>query len=120
MHARSALPRMREGRDSMSCRYATKRLFPTSELAQAGAQDIRAKVESAGRIFQTLYPYKCPDDAGHWHLSHYPQGFATCSWCQRRAEAWYGGKFWVMAAHTTDAGPCLGVGGMGSDGGDSL
>ncbi len=46
----------------MSCRYATKRLFPTSELAQAGAQDIRATVESAGRTFQTLHPYKCVDD----------------------------------------------------------
>lgn len=102
----------------MSCRYATKRQFPTRELAQDGAQTIRATVESEGRTFQTLYPYCCPDDAGHWHLSHYQQGYATCSWCKRQAEAWYGGKFWIMAAHTDDREPCLGIGGMGSEGGD--
>ncbi|SHZ37959.1 Uncharacterised protein [Mycobacteroides abscessus subsp. abscessus] len=105
--------------DDRKCRYATKRLFPTRELAREGAQDIRTAVEAAGREYQTLYPYRCPDDAGHWHLSHYPQGYATCSLCRRRAAAWNGGKFWVMAAHTTNDEPCRGVGGMGSDGGDS-
>lgn len=103
----------------MSCRYATKRQFPTSELAQAGAQDIRATVESAGRTFQMLYPYRCPDNGGHWHLSHFQQGYATCSWCHQSAPAWNGGKFWVMAAHTADDEPCLGVGGIGSAGGIS-
>lgn len=105
--------------DAVACRFSTKRQFPTREHARSGAESIRATVEAAGREYQTLYPYRCPDDAGHWHLSHYQQGYATCSWCRRRAKAWYGGKFWVMAAHTTDDKPCLGVGGMGGEGGDS-
>jgi len=104
--------------DDRTCRYGRKRQFPTRELAREGAQDIRMTVESEGRTFQTLYPYRCPD-AGHWHLSHYRQGYATCQYCRRRAAAWDGGQNWIMAAHTTNDEPCLGAGKPGSEGGDS-
>lgn len=102
----------------LSCRYAGKRLFPTNELAHEGAQRIRAKVEAEGRAYQTLYPYRCPDDREHWHLSHYRQGYATCPDCHDRAEAWDGGARWIMAAHRAGGAPCTGQGKPGTDGGE--
>lgn len=92
-----------------TCRYGAKRTFGSKEAATAGTQDIRARVEAAGRVYTTLYPYACPD-GDHWHLSHYPQGTATCPVCGREAPAWNGGKVWVISAHDHDSTTCAGMG----------
>lgn len=92
-----------------SCRFAAKRTFSSRSSAGEGAEFIRAKVESAGGDYTQLHPYLCPD-ADHWHLSHYPQGTATCPDCGGRAPAWNGGQRWVISAHTVDGVACVGEG----------
>lgn len=84
---------------SAPCRYATKKLFATENDAEAGAVAIRAKVESAGGVFQTLYPYRCPD-GDHWHVSHYRQSVFTCRECEQEVPAWSPreGK-WILTEH---------------------
>jgi hypothetical protein len=94
----------------MSCRFPAKRTFATRDKARAGAELIRQTVESQGGVYQTLYPYRCPENQ-HWHLSHYQQGYAVCSWCVQRRPAFKGGDdYWVLGNHRHDGHPCGGSG----------
>lgn len=95
----------------MMCRYESKRRYASEPLAIQGAQDIREKVETAGRRYDTLYPYPCPDD-NHWHLSHHEQGEISCPACRESAPAWKlaDSGSWIIAAHPPTGTRCVGVG----------
>jgi hypothetical protein len=94
------------------CRYGAKKRYDTRADARRGALSIKAFVESRGLVYDTLYPYPCPDDFAHWHLSHYQQGYATCPACNTsRVQAWKGGPdYWVIGAHAAPltGQPCPG------------
>lgn len=83
------------------CRYANKMRFPTRAAARAGAHAIRIRVETAGGVFDTLYPYRCPDAPKHWHLSHLRQSRQPCPVCGVRVAAWkpQGSGHWVLNQH---------------------
>lgn len=93
------------------CPFPVKRTFRTRELARVGMKTIQWAVEGQGSAYDTLYPYRCPNGR-HWHLSHYRQGRVLCPVCQLKAPAWFGGKVWVISAHTAGLWPerCPGEG----------
>ncbi|QIQ63311.1 hypothetical protein SEA_SETTECANDELA_195 [Mycobacterium phage Settecandela] len=97
------------------CRHADKRAFHTRLAARLGAKKIREGVEAHGGVYGTLYPYSCPDDSSHWHLTHRRQGYAMCPVCCTRAAAWFGGRVWIIAKHEQ----CRGVGHTAVPGTDS-
>lgn len=93
------------------CRYQFKRHYPTRADARVGAQFICSVVTARGDVYNKLHPFRCPD-AGHWHLSHYPQGYRDCPFCEHRVPAWNGGAAWIIGAHAAPCGNrCPGEGG---------
>ncbi len=95
------------------CRHDRKKVYRTRELAEAGAEEIRHRVEAIGDTYTQLYPYQCADDV-HWHLSHYEQSERVCPACEATATAWSpdnGATSWIMSAHPDAYGrPCAGEG----------
>lgn len=83
------------------CRYATKRRYKTRAAAVEGAELIKAEVRAAGRVYDPLFPYRCPDGPKHWHLSHMHQSKQTCPECGKRTGAWKSDSAhgWVIAPH---------------------
>lgn len=80
------------------CAYPNKRRFLTRIDAEHGAQRIKAAVEAAGRRYDQLYPYQCPN-ADHWHLSSKEQGVKVCTGCNTEQSAWRRGNKWIVYAH---------------------
>lgn len=93
-----------------NCRYSTKRAYASKEQATHGAYRIRLGVEAHGGVYTQLYPYACPDNPDHWHLSHYPQGTTTCPVCEEEVPSWFGGMVWVISAHKHKGQRCSGEG----------
>ena len=95
------------------CRFAAKRTYANEAEANAGTAEIRATAEANGRVYQQLYPYKCPD-AEHWHLSHYEQAVGHCPVCEAWHPAWRGStddERWIMSGHeNADGAKCSGEG----------
>ncbi|WP_131722083.1 hypothetical protein [Mycolicibacterium senegalense] len=94
------------------CRFARKRRYSTRDLAVMGADEVKAAVESSGRRFDSLHPYRCPDGP-HWHLSHYEQALGMCPVCEEWHPAWCGSqpdKRWIISGHVVDEQPCPGEG----------